>query len=228
MRRRSERVSTTTVPSPDFAYAAERLVRTAFPKLSVTAPAEGIRFERDVAIPMLDGAKLRANVFRPEREGRFPVIMCAHPYGKDVLPKISPFGYLPIARYRFMRQPDPIRFSAYTSWEAPDPSYWVPKGYAVVNVDLRGFGTSDGAGTFLSDQEAVDYAEVIEWAGAQPWSSGRVGLNGVSYLAISQWKVAALRPKSLAAICAWEGWTDFYRDVKKVVCQQSFNQQTPL
>jgi predicted acyl esterase len=82
-----------------------------------------------------------------------------------------------------------------------------------VNVDLRGFGTSEGVGTFLSDQEASDYAEVIEWAAAQPWSSGKVGLNGVSYLAISQWKVAALRPRALAAICPWEGWTDVYRDV---------------
>jgi putative CocE/NonD family hydrolase len=62
----------------------------------------------------------------------------------------------------------------------------VPRGYAVVNVDLRGFGTSEGVATLLSDQEATDYAEVIEWAAAQPWSSGRVGLNGVSYLAISQ------------------------------------------
>jgi predicted acyl esterase len=201
------------LPSPGLSYAAKRVLRTAFPKLAVTAPAQGIRVERDVAVLMRDGVKLRVNVFRPDRDGRFPVIMCAHPYGKDVLPKRSPFGYLPLARYRFIRQPDPITFSAYTSWEAPDPSYWVPRGYALVNVDLRGFGTSEGSGTFLSDQEAADYAEAIEWAAAPPWSTGRVGLNGVSYLAISQWKVAALRPKSLAAICPWEGWTDFYRDV---------------
>jgi predicted acyl esterase len=199
--------------SPSVAYAAERLFRIAFPKLTVTAPAEGIRVDRDVAVPMRDGTKLRANVFRPNGEGRHPVIMCAHPYGKDVLPKRWPLGYLPLARYRFMRQPDPIAFSAYTTWEAPDPSYWVPRGYALVNLDLRGFGTSEGVATFLSDQEAGDYAEAIEWAAAQPWSTGKVGLNGVSYLAISQWKVAALRPKSLAAMCPWEGWTDVYRDV---------------
>jgi predicted acyl esterase len=199
--------------SPDLSYAAERLVRTAWPALTITAPEPGIRVDRDLAIPMRDGVKLRANVFRPEREGRYPVLMCAHPYGKDVLPKRTAFGYLPLARYRFMRQPGRVTFSAYTSWEAPDPSYWVKRGYAVINVDLRGFGASDGVGTFLSDQEAADYAEAIEWAAAQSWSSGRVGLNGVSYLAISQWKVAALRPKSLAAICPWEGWTDVYRDV---------------
>jgi predicted acyl esterase len=199
--------------SPSLSYAAERLFRTAFPKLTVVAPPPGIRVERNVAITMRDGTTLRANVFRPDRDGRFPVIMHAHPYGKDELPTRTPFGYLPPKRYRFMRQPERVTFSAYTAWEAPDPGYWVPRGYVLVNVDLRGFGKSEGKGTLLSDQEATDYAEAIEWAAAQSWSSGKVGLNGVSYLAISQWKVAALRPKSLAAICPWEGWTDPYRDV---------------
>jgi predicted acyl esterase len=60
---------------------------------------------------------------------------------------------------------------------------------------------------------AADYVEVIEWAGTQPWSTGKVGLFGVSYLAISQWKVAALRPRFLSAICPWEGFTDVYRDL---------------
>jgi putative CocE/NonD family hydrolase len=106
-----------------------------------------------------------------------------------------------------------VTFSGYTTWEAPDPSYWVQRGYVTVNLDLRGFGSSEGMGTLLSDQEAADYAEAIAWAAAQPWSSGKVGLNGVSYLAISQWKVATLRPKALAAICPWEGWSDAYRDV---------------
>jgi predicted acyl esterase len=198
--------------SPSLAYAAERLFRTGFPKLTVVAPPGGIRVERDVAIPMRDGTTLRANVFRPDRDGRFPVIMSAQPYGKEEMPTRTPFGYLPLKRYRFMRQPEPVTFSAYTAWEAPDPGYWVPRGYIVANLDLRGFGKSGGKGTLLSDQEAADYAEAIEWAAAQEWSSGKVGLNGVSYLAISQWKVAALRPKSLVAICPWEGWSDPYRD----------------
>ena len=145
--------------SPDIRYAVERLFRTAFPKLTVTAPAPGILVDRDVAVPMRDGTTLRANVFRPARGGRFPVVMCAHPYGKDGMPKRTPFGYLPLARYRFMRQPERVAFSAYTTWEAPDPSYWVPRGYVMVNLDLRGFGTSEGEATLLSDQEAADYAE---------------------------------------------------------------------
>jgi predicted acyl esterase len=201
------------ITTPGLSYAADRLFRTAFPKLTITPPAPGIRFDRDVAVSMRDGTRLRLNLFRPQGEGRFPTIMSAHPYGKDALARRSPLGYLPPARYRFMRQAAPVRFSAYTTWEAPDPSFWVPRGYAVVNLDLRGFGSSEGTGALLSQQEATDYAEVIEWAAAQPWSNGRVGLNGVSYLAISQWEVAALRPKSLAAICPWEGFTDIYRDL---------------
>jgi predicted acyl esterase len=199
--------------APGLGDAAEHLWRIAFPTVRVTPPPPGIRFERDVPIQLRDGVAVRANVFRPEQGGRFPVLMCAHPYGKNALPARGPLGYLPPKRYRFMRQPEPVTFSAYTTWEAPDPGYWVPRGYAVVNLDLRGFGTSEGIGSLLSDQEARDYAEAIEWAAAQPWSSGKVGLNGVSYLAISQWRVAALRPPHLAAMCPWEGWTDAYRDL---------------
>ncbi len=199
--------------APGLGYTLRRLGRVAFPNVKVTPPAPGIVFEHNVGIRMRDGVTLRVNLFRPKREGRFPVLLSAHPYGKDVLPRKSPIGYLPPTRFRFLRTPAPITFSAYTSWEAPDPSYWVTRGYAVVNVDLRGFGASEGTGTLLSDEEAADYAEVIEWTGVQPWSTGKAGLIGVSYLAISQWKVAALRPKPLAAICPWEGFTDAYRDL---------------
>lgn len=198
--------------APSLGYAAQRLRRIVFPNVAVTPPAPGIIFERNVGIRMRDGVTLRVNVFRPQSEGKFPVLLSAHPYGKDALPGKSPFGFLPPSTYRFLRQPAHVTFSAYTSWEAPDPSFWVPRGYVVINVDLRGFGTSEGTGSFLSDQEAEDYAEVIEWSGVQPWSTGKAGLLGVSYLAISQWKVAGLRPKPLVAICPWEGFTDFYRD----------------
>jgi hypothetical protein len=198
---------------PGLGYAAARSRRIAFPGVRVTAFAAGIGFQRDVPVVMSDGTRLRANVFRPEASGRFPVILSAHPYGKDALPRRTPLGYLPPARYRFLRQTGPVSFSAYTSWEAPDPSTWVSRGYAVVNLDLRGFGTSEGTGALLSEQEGRDVAEAIEWAAAQPWSTGKVGLNGVSYLAISQWRPAALRPRHLAAICPWEGFSDVYRDL---------------
>jgi putative CocE/NonD family hydrolase len=111
-----------------------------------------------------------------------------------------------------IRQPEPLTWSAWTTWEAPDPAYWVPRGYAVVNCDLRGFGASDGRGNLLTDAEARDIYELIEWSATRPWSNGKVGMNGVSYLAISQYKAAALRPPHLAAICPWEGFSDVYRD----------------
>ena len=65
---------------------------------------------------------------------------------------------------------------------------------------------------FFSDQEADDIYDAIEWVASQSWSNRRVGLLGVSYLAISQYKVAALNPPHLAAICPWEGFSDFYKD----------------
>src|SRR5476649_1372505 len=105
------------IATPGLAYAAERLLRTAFPKLTITPPPPGIRFDRDVAVSMRDGTRLRLNLFRPDGDGKFPTIMSAHPYGKDAFPRRTPFGYLPPARYRFMRQPGTIRFSAYTTWE---------------------------------------------------------------------------------------------------------------
>ncbi len=199
--------------APGFGDAVARVFRIALPRVTITAPAPGIRVERDVPVPMGDGVRLRANVFRPDATGRFPVILSAHPYGKDELPRRTPLGYLPPKRYRFIRQPAPVTFSAYTTWEAPDPSYWVPRGYVVINLDLRGFGTSEGVGALLTHREASDVAEAIEWAAAQPWSTGKVGLNGVSYLAITQWSAAALRPPHLAAICPWEGFSDVYQDV---------------
>src|SRR3546814_1326572 len=64
----------------------------------------------------------------------------------------------------------------------------------------------------FSPREAQDHYELIEWAGTQPWSNGKVGLSGISYLATNQWLVAALQPPHLAAICPWEGWWDHYRD----------------
>jgi uncharacterized protein len=199
--------------APGLAYAAHRAWRFLAPGVTVTDPPAGVRFERDVAVAVRDGTILRVNVFRPEAPGRYPVIMSAHPYGKDHLLRRYWFGYPPPLMYRLMRQPSSVRFSAWTSWEAPDPAYWVPRGYVVVNCDLRGFGHSDGEGTLLTEAEAQDYYDLIEWAAAQPWSTGRVGLNGVSYLAITQWRVAALRPPHLRAICPWEGFTDVYRDL---------------
>jgi putative CocE/NonD family hydrolase len=72
---------------------------------------------------------------------------------------------------------------------------------------------SEGEAGVLRQQEAEDYYDLIEWAGSQPWCNGRVGLMGVSYLAMSQWYVAALKPPHLYAIVPWEGANDLYREL---------------
>lgn len=187
-----------------------RLVR---PQITITDPPEGATVDWDVPIPMRDGVRLRANVFRPDDGARHPVLLCAHPYGKDDLPvhHKTRHGYRPSAQYHLMRSA-PVTHSAWASWESPDPGHWVPKGYVVVNVDLRGWGTSEGEPGIFSEQEGLDIHDAIEWAAAQPWSTGRIATAGVSYLAISQWMAAATRPPHLAAICPWEGFTDLYRD----------------
>jgi hypothetical protein len=101
--------------TPGLSYAAARLWGMAFPNIKVTLPAAGIRFERDVPVLLRDGTTLRANVFRPNDPGRFPVLMSVHPYGKDVLPQRTPLGYLRLARYQFIRTPElifPLRLHA--------------------------------------------------------------------------------------------------------------------
>ena len=82
----------------------------------------------------------------------------------------------------------------------------------MVNADLRGCGHSEGTAQLLSPQEGRDVYDVVQWAGEQPWSDGRVVMVGVSYLAMSQYGAAALRPAALSAIAPWEGFSDPYRD----------------
>lgn len=184
------------------------------PPVQVYAPKPGsLLIERNVPVVVRDGTTLRANVFRPTGAGPFPVIVSTQPYGKDKVPRLRRRGARLSFQFHAMRQTGPLTISTLTSWEAPDPAWWAARGYAVINADLRGSGASDGTGALLSDLEATDVYDVIEWAGTQPWSTGRVGFLGVSYLAISQYKAAALRPPHLVAMCPWEGLTDMYRDL---------------
>jgi putative CocE/NonD family hydrolase len=101
----------------------------------------------------------------------------------------------------------------YQSWEVVDPEKWVSHGYAVARVDSRGCGCSPGYIDHFSPRETADFYDCIEWTGVQPWSNGKIGLNGISYYAINQWHVASLQPPHLAAMCVWEGAADWYRDM---------------
>jgi uncharacterized protein len=196
-----------------WARALSSLGRLVRPDITITDPPDDVTVEWDVPVAMRDGTRLRVNVFRPDDAEPHPVLMCAHPYGKDNLPvhHKTRHGYRPAVQYHLMRSA-PLTHSAWTSWEGPDPAHWVQRGYVVINADLRGWGTSDGEPGILCEQEGRDIHDLVEWAAQQPWSTGRVGMTGVSYLAISQWTGAATRPPHLAAICPWEGFTDFYRD----------------
>ena len=100
----------------------------------------------------------------------------------------------------------------YQSWEVVDPEKWVPDGYVCVRVDSRGAGRSPGVIDHHSPRETKDLYLCIEWTGAQGWSNGKVGLNGISYYASNQWRVAGLKPPHLAAMCVWEGYSDRYRE----------------
>lgn len=195
------------------AYAGARRKAALHPPVSVYPMGADVRKDEDVAVKMRDGVTLRLNLFRPAgNDGPLPVILSAHPYGKDSVPKRKRGTWSLNRQFRIMNQPAPFQISDQTSWEAPDPVWWAQQGYAVINMDTRGGGHSDGRGDLFSDQEADDISQVIAWAAAQPWSSGRIGMLGVSYLALSQYKVAALNPPALKAICPWEGFTDAYRD----------------
>lgn len=197
-------------------YALTRIHRIARPTVEVYDPPPGsVVIDNNVAVTVRDGTVLRVNVYRPPGDGPFPVLLCAHPYGKDNLPRRRRFGRghtIPF-QYRVLRQTARVRFSSLTSWEAPDPAWWTGHGFVVVNCDLRGCGTSDGVGSLLTGAEGEDTRDLIEWAASQPWSTGAVGMIGVSYLAISQWNAAAHKPPHLKAIVPWEGMTDPYRDL---------------
>ena len=172
---------------------------------------DGMHIDWDAPITMDDGLVLRADVFRPPGDGKFPVLLTYGPYAKGLA---FQEGY-PSAWQRMVAEhPDVEAGSSnlYQSWEVVDPEKWVPQGYACVRVDSRGAGRSPGFIDPFSPRETKDFYECIEWAGVQPWSNGKVGLNGISYYGMNQWQVASLQPPHLAAMCVWEGSADWYRD----------------
>ncbi|HKA45670.1 MAG TPA: CocE/NonD family hydrolase [Burkholderiales bacterium] len=173
---------------------------------------DGMRIDWDVPIRMDDGLVLRADVFRPIVDGRYPVILSYGPYAKGLA---FQEGYPSAWQRMAAEHPDVVHGSSnlYQSWEVVDPEKWVPHGYACVRVDSRGAGRSPGFIDHFSPRETKDFYNCIEWAGVQQWSSGKVGLNGISYYGMNQWHVASLQPPHLAAMCIWEGSADWYRDM---------------
>ena len=165
-----------------------------------TTVKNGILMERDVAVPMRDGIILYTDIYRPEGAISIPAIVAWGPYGKSV----SYLGRGPM--------PGVPPVSPMTKFEGPDPAYWCKCGYAVINIDARGAGNSEGDMLQFSTAEGRDVHDLIEWVAGREWCNGKVGMSGNSWLTISQWFAAAERPPHLAAIAPWEGFSDMYRD----------------
>ena len=173
---------------------------------------DNMQIEWDVAIAMDDGVVLRADVFRPFGQGKHPVILSYGPYAKGLS---FQEGYKGNWARLIEAAPEVLAGSTnkYQNWELIDPEKWVPDGYACVRVDSRGAGRSPGLLDVWSPRETLDLYHCVEWAGTQSWSNGKVGINGISYYAMNQWTVGALRPPHLAALCIWEGSSDYYREL---------------
>ena len=164
----------------------------------------GLRIEQNVSVAMRDGTRILIDVYSPDAPvtAGLPVILGWSPYGKH---NLSSRGFPRSGVEQGW-------MSQYTAFEAPDPAYWCPRGYAVVFADPRGTWLSEGEMHHGGDVESQDAYDLVEWLGEQPWSNGKVGLSGVSYLAAIQWQVGPLRPPHLAALNPWEGFSDWYRE----------------
>jgi uncharacterized protein len=166
-------------------------------------------YERDQAITVRDGARLYADVFRPDTSDTQPVpcILPWSPYGKT---GTGPQNYDFMAPYRAGIALD--RTSGYEKFEAPDPAEWAERGYGVLNIDARGAGHSEGVIARWGIQEAEDIYDVIDWLSKQSWCNGSVVMAGNSWLAMSQINFASrMHHPALKAIAPWEGYTDLYR-----------------
>ncbi|MFT2817141.1 CocE/NonD family hydrolase [Leifsonia sp. A12D58] len=166
-----------------------------------------IVFEKDVPVVLRDGVTIHVDVFRPAGMDKVPVIVAWSPYGKGQGTSASVMGV-----FGLVGLGNDI-VSGLEKFEGPDPAYWCEQGYAICNPDIRGVVDSDGDSVLWDRQEGRDCHDLIEWLAEQEWCSGKVGMSGTSYLAVSQWFTAAEQPPHLAAINPWEGVSDVYRDL---------------
>lgn len=166
-----------------------------------------IIIDHDVSVQVRDGARLYMDIYRPTGSEKVPALICWSPFGK----KFNGIASLKLMTPWNLGIPGD-RLSGLEKFEAPDPADWCPRGYAIINVDSRGSGDSEGVCAIMGTQEAEDGYDVIEAVATLSWCNGNVGMAGNSHLAIVQWFVAALRPPSLKAIAPWEGCGDLFRE----------------
>jgi predicted acyl esterase len=144
--------------------------------------------EVDQEVPLRDGGHLLADVYRPQAAGRFPVLIAASPYPRQIQDLGAPAGII----------------------EAGNSEFFVSRGYVHVIANLAGTGGSTGEWRLFDEQERRDLYDLVEWAAGQPWSDGRVGMIGISYFAIAQAGAAVERPPHLQAIFPFELSADMY------------------
>lgn len=182
-------------PEQDWEVASNKF----FDSLPGAAQPLGTIFEKNVQVPMSDGLLLACNVYRPDKPGKFPVMMNFTGFSKD--------AYL---------QHDDFGVSEFTGFESINPGWWVQNDYVVVLCDNRGSGRSPGGGPTGGTGGNYDRYDGIEWAGTQPWSNGNVGMFGHSALCSSQVNAAGMvdingnpnPPPHLKAILPWGCTTD--------------------
>jgi predicted acyl esterase len=165
-----------------------------------------ILVQHDVGIRVRDGCTLYCDIYRPPGADKVPAIVCWSPFGK----KFNGIGMMKNVMWG-CGVPDGC-LSGLERFEGVDPAEFVPRGFAVVNVDARGAGDSDGSIVIMGTQEAEDGHDVIEALAKMDWCNGSIGLAGNSHLAIVQWFIAATQPPSLKAIAPWEACGDLYRE----------------
>jgi predicted acyl esterase len=165
-----------------------------------------IHATHDLGVKVRDGVTLYMDVYRPTTSNPVAAILAWSPFGKKYN-GISMLKNLPWG----LGIPEGT-LSGLEKFEGPDPADLCPKGFAIVNVDARGSGDSEGDVGIMGMQEAEDGYDVIEAIAKMPWCNGNVGLAGNSHLAIVQWHIAAQKPPSLKAIAPWEACGDLYRE----------------
>jgi predicted acyl esterase len=155
---------------------------------NLSPPTYAMTRDDDVPVLMRDGVNLLADVHRPAEPGRYPVLIAASPYPRQIQNLGAPAGFI----------------------EAGASDFFVPRGYVHVIANLRGTGGSGGTFGFYDGQERRDMHDLVEWAAAQSWSDGNVGMIGISYFACTQMEAAVERPPHLKAIMPVAGTYDLY------------------
>ena len=155
---------------------------------NLSEPKYTLARQDDVTVTMRDGANLLADVFYPVEPGRYPVLVAASPYPRQIQDLGAPLGFI----------------------EAGASDFFVPRGYVHVIANCRGTSGSEGTFGFFDGQERQDMYDLVEWAAVQPWSDGNVGMIGISYFAMTQMEAAVERPPHLKAIMPIAGTFDLY------------------